>query len=476
MALRFLVPVTWAVALAVPTSDVTTALATELEGQKIAVTAADSANVDAEPIKVRLFQHDQSLHMKMFRERKMSKKNVIRVNPLFLTGRAVPSGGGENNIQLHDFWDAQYYGEIEMGTPPQKFNVIFDTGSANLWVPSAGDSNGSPIRHANHNVYTSKASKTYTKDGRAFSITYGSGAMNGFVSRDTLQVGPLTVKNVPFVEATDEVDLDLDSSMFDGIMGLGFPSISVLGMQWELFRGMKEQNPKLKHGMFSFWLSRGASPVKKFGGLLMIGGYDERYFTGDLLWVPIKPPGYWQFALDEVQIGPYQMKLKTGTAIADTGTSLIIGPTKEVSMLIQSLNMTNEDKNEYEEFVKPCHEVEHLPPLSFKIQGKSFPLKASDYFLPTGDGDCLLGVTANEGMDIAGVSLWLLGDVFLSKYFSVWDVANKRLGLATAVTEPPEREMHRWHDDKSSGNSPGGPNPLGVPRASATRRNSQRPY
>merc|ERR1712166_345508 len=56
--------------------------------------------------------------------------------------------------------------------------------------------------------------------------------------------------------------------------------------------GMKDQNPKLKKGMFSFWLSRGASPVKKFGGLLMIGGYDKNYFTGDLLWVPIKPPGY----------------------------------------------------------------------------------------------------------------------------------------------------------------------------------------
>ncbi|RDY13705.1 Aspartic proteinase [Mucuna pruriens] len=433
----------------------------------------------------------------------------------------------EGIVPLKNYLDAQYYGEIGIGTPPQKFDVIFDTGSSNLWVPSSKCYFS--LACYTHRWYKSKKSKTYAKNGTSCKITYGSGSISGFFSKDNVKLGNSVVKNQDFIETTREGSLSFVLAKFDGLLGLGFQEISVENAV-PVWYNMVQQSL-----VFSFWLN--GDPKAKQGGELVFGAVDPKHFKGNHTYVPVTRKGYWQIEMGDFFIGGLSTGVCEGgcAAIVDSGTSLLAGPTtvvteinhaigaegvlsvecKEVvseygellwDLLISGVRpddvcsqvglcfakrgqsesngiemVTEKEQRELPakdtalctscqmlvvwiqnqlkqkktkervfsyvnqlceslpspngESVVNCNSISQLPNITFTVGDKPFILTPEQYILKTGEGIaevCLSGFIAFDIPPPRG-PLWILGDIFMRVYHTVFDYGNLRVGFAEAA-------------------------------------------
>lgn len=317
------------------------------------------------------------------------------------------------NETLTNYQDLEYYGTISIGTPPQNFTVLFDTGSSNLWIPSVNCVNCQALTS-----YDSSKSSTYLKNGNAFSIAYGKGQVSGIFDMDYVNVSGILIRNQTFAEATYEPGNVFQNFDFDGIFGLGFQSISVGGVRPPFFSMIMQG--LIDQPIFCVWMNRDLNG--KTGGEIIFGGSDPSKYKGSIAYVPLSQAGYWQFSMDGASIGNSRKLCKGGCqAIADTGTSLIVGPSGDINTIFDTLNVNSSNP------IVDCALVHLLPNVTFTIGGMNYVLRPSDYILI---GSYNGFKYCEVGFDVNTENLWILGDVFLGRFYTEYDAGKMRIGFA----------------------------------------------
>ncbi|KAK5625233.1 hypothetical protein RRF57_000949 [Xylaria bambusicola] len=290
----------------------------------------------------------------------------------------------DHPLPISNFMNAQYFSEISIGTPPQTFKVILDTGSSNLWVPSQSCNS---IACFLHSTYDSSSSSTYKANGTNFEIRYGSGSLSGFVSQDDVTIGDLKIKGQDFAEATSEPGLAFAFGRFDGILGMGFDRLSVNGIIPPFYQLVNQK--LIDEPVFAFYLN---SESGSDDSEVVFGGVDKDHYTGKITEIPLRRKAYWEVDLDSITFGKDTAELDNTGVILDTGTSLIALPSDIAELLNAQMGAKKGFNGQY---TIDCSARDSLPDVSFKLSGYDFSITPYDYILEV-SGSC---ISTFMGMD-----------------------------------------------------------------------------
>jgi hypothetical protein len=187
-----------------------------------------------------------------------------------------------------------------------------------------------------------------------------------------------------------------------------------------------------------------------------------------LNWHRVTEASYWQVKMDDIYVdgNPISICPDNGCKlVVDTGTSVITGPSASLPELLDKLNLSD------------CQDLSSLPEIGFKLGDYLYTMKPQEYIIFSSHSHSSLlevqsetdktsnslnsekstTVLTNEALlgfnmstekignsqnksckrafmplDVGAPRgpLWVLGDIFLRKYFVVFDRDNQRIGIA----------------------------------------------
>ena len=324
----------------------------------------------------------------------------------------------------------QYQGPIYLGTPPQLMHVIYDTGSSWLWVPEEGCS-----CHDSLFRFDPNSSVTFKRFQKSYSLQYGLGFATGNLSSEVVSIDPnhtFAVENQYFILA--QKDQNFPKLKADGILvrsrqGLGFPRLSD---SYDTFVINLKKQGLIPKALFAIYLSDNdfTSQNTKPLSNIMIGSYDLETYASDskIRWVKVfSESGYWTVRLNSVSVGNNEVRMRESVVgMIDTGTSLMLAPGKEAFEIMHFIARGGYCWDYKDFWMCDCgnkFRVTDYPELVLGIGEHYFSIPPQMYFWKFGDFCQLLVVSLGKK------NFWVLGDVFLRKFYTIFDMENSRLGL-----------------------------------------------
>ena len=309
--------------------------------------------------------------------------------------------------------DSQHLVEISLGTPPQRVEMLLDTGSNTVWVPSTYCVS---VGCKHHTKFNHSASATFRAEEVEFEVDYRSGIIVGELAYDSVHVGSLTLQELPLGLVFKEIGDAFGALPFSGILGLGFGTPDYPSLFDRIVT-----SGKLKENLAGIYLS--PSPDQR--GELTFGEVKVNRVDGPVVYANLIGSTFWDIEIDEFLIDDRATSLcdslrsRRGKCVAaiDTGTVLLAGPSSFISELKTRIPVS-----------PSCDGTESLPTIGILIDGVSLELSPEDYVIYEG-GRCKL---AAMEMDVGPPRgpLFVIGTTFLRRYYTVLDRDGKRVGFA----------------------------------------------
>ncbi|KAJ8496880.1 hypothetical protein ONZ45_g12289 [Pleurotus djamor] len=322
--------------------------------------------------------------------------------------------------------DVGYLATIQMGTPPQNFLLLMDSGSADLWVGAEGCQSQAGGGCGKHTFLGNATSSSFQDTQQPFAITYGTGQVQGNIVSDDIVVAGLQLPAHKFGVATVEsVDFSDDGTPFDGIMGLAQSALSEQKTLTPI--EALAQAGLVRQAIMSYKISRVEDKLND--GEITFGGTDATKFDATTVETlkNVNAQGFWEASMPAVSVDGVDIGLNGRTAVLDTGTTLIIAPADDALAIHQQIPGAQSDGQGG--FVIPCTTTSEVAltfgNTAFTIDPRDLVFAPLDPADPA--GDCVSGISSGN---IGGATEWLVGDVFLKNAYFSTDVTKNQLSLA----------------------------------------------